>query len=178
MSNWPLLFVSCSFTFCLCLWCGPWWQQTALLSILNFCAELQHLSLGSCVMVSAWIFSVPNALLSFHYRGEVYLVHPPHTCPHTLCPTFKPFPSSHWRLCLWITPLGGGSVVSGSLPVWILYKSVGQVSHPDVGGLVRFHKTQINPAINSYKFDRWKVCCFCELLYFFIRHNEKADALY
>ncbi|KFV65496.1 F-box/LRR-repeat protein 4 [Dryobates pubescens] len=27
-------------------------EQTALLSILNFCSELQHLSLGSCVMVS------------------------------------------------------------------------------------------------------------------------------
>lgn len=26
-------------------------EQTALLSILNFCAELQHLSLGSCVMI-------------------------------------------------------------------------------------------------------------------------------
>lgn len=80
MSNWPLLFVSLSFTFHICLWCGPWWQQTALLSILNFCSELQHLSLGSCVMVSIWKFFTLNCLFSFSsHRWILFWLTPPHT---------------------------------------------------------------------------------------------------
>lgn len=85
MSNWPLLFVSRSFTFCLCLWCGPQWQQTALLSILNFCAELQHLNLGSCVMVSAWKSLILDGLFSFCSHGWGLLDLPHRVHIHILC---------------------------------------------------------------------------------------------
>ena len=53
------------------------WQQTALLSILNFCSDLQHLSLGSCVMVSIGKFF-------FLPMGEFYP-----DSPHTLLQLFR-----------------------------------------------------------------------------------------
>lgn len=107
MSNWPLLFVSLSFTFHICLWCGPWWQQTALLSILNFCAELQHLSLGSCVMVSIWKFFILNSYSLFLPTGEFYPNSPHSTPTHsfsdlwlTTVPHFQTF-FLNWMVCLW-----------------------------------------------------------------------------
>lgn len=99
MSNWPLLFVSLSFTFHICRQCDPRWQQTALLSILNFCSELQHLSLGSCVMVSVRTFFLPDCLFSFSSRGWIlsWPAHSTLTCSFwdlwwtSVSPSFKHF---------------------------------------------------------------------------------------
>lgn len=131
MSNWPLLFVSRSFTFCLCLWCGPQWQQTALLSILNFCAELQHLNLGSCVMVSAWKALYSMACSLFVPMGGVYLICPTvyistYCVPHIQ--TFFPLTLEGMSLKHFLLPqkerstVCGKSAVSGCWPVWILFK--------------------------------------------------------
>lgn len=103
MSNWPLLFVSFPFTFHVCLCCGPWWQQTALLSILNFCSELQHLSLGSCVMVRTWKFLSVNCVFSFSSREWILSwASPPCIFPQFMVnyfvPHFQTF-SLRWRVC-------------------------------------------------------------------------------
>lgn len=106
MSNWPLLFVSLSLTFHICRQCGPRWQQTALLSILNFCSELQHLSLGSCIMVSIWKFFLLPRLFSLFPWANGILTRPLHTHLQLFrftvnygVPRFQTF-FLNWRVCL------------------------------------------------------------------------------
>lgn len=165
MSNWPLLSASLSLTFHTRLQCGPWRQQTALLSILNFCSELQHLSLGSCVMVSIWKLFRISCLFSFYSHGWIlsWLI-PPCTHPQLFslrvnyCVLHSQIFFLNQRVCLWnmdiiIRENKGWSTVwcrefdsassqtlpqTSHLPVWVPYK---YQSYPNASSWVSFSQS-------------------------------------